>query len=71
MQSPTVQDTFWCVQGLISCTGVTWEMGHFSQTLQVVCATKDLMYMWQSCVEIEIYSIAYFDHIAAFKMPYH
>ena len=25
------------------------------------------MYMWQSRVEIEAYSVAYFDHIAAFK----
>ena len=27
-------------------------------------------HMWQSRVEIEGYSIAYFDHIAAFKAPY-
>ena len=26
--------------------------------------------MWQSRVEIEDYSVAYFDHIAAFKAPY-
>jgi len=25
------------------------------------------MYMWQSWVEIEHYSIAYFDHIAVFE----
>ena len=28
------------------------------------------MYMWQSRVEIEGYSVAYFDRIAAFKAPY-
>ena len=29
------------------------------------------IYMWQSCIEIEGYSIAYFDHIAAvFEVPY-
>ena len=27
-------------------------------------------YMWQSRVEIEGYSVAYFDRIAAFKAPY-
>ena len=27
--------------------------------------------MWQSRVEIEGYSIAYFDHIAVFEVPYH
>ena len=27
--------------------------------------------MWQSHVEIEDYSVAYFDRIAAFKVPYH
>ena len=26
--------------------------------------------MWQSRVEIEGYSVAYFDHIAAFEVPY-
>ena len=26
--------------------------------------------MWQSRVEIEGYSVAYFDHIAAFDVPY-
>ena len=28
-------------------------------------------YMWQSHVEIESYSVAYFDCIAAFEAPYH
>ena len=28
-------------------------------------------HMWQSCVEIEDYSIAYFDRIAAFEALYH
>ena len=28
------------------------------------------IHMWQSRVEIEDYSVAYFDHIAAFKVPY-
>ena len=27
--------------------------------------------MWQSRVEIEGYSVAYFDRIAAFEAPYH
>ena len=27
--------------------------------------------MWQSRVEIEGYSVAYFDHIAVFEAPYH
>ena len=27
-------------------------------------------YMWQSCVEIEGYSVAYFDRIVAFEAPY-
>ena len=26
--------------------------------------------MWQSCVEIEGYSVMYFDRIAAFEAPY-
>ena len=29
------------------------------------------VHMWQSHVEIEGYSIAYFDHIAAFEVPYY
>ena len=29
------------------------------------------IHMWQSHVEIEGYSVAYFDRIAAFKAPYH
>ena len=29
-----------------------------------------ILYMWQSRVEIEGYSVAYFDRIAAFKAPY-
>ena len=29
------------------------------------------MYMCESCVEIEDYSVAYFICIAAFKAPYH
>ena len=33
-----------------------------------ICKTKE--HMWQSRVEIESYSVAYFDHIAAFKAPY-
>ena len=28
------------------------------------------IYMWQSCVEIEGYSVAYFDCITALKAPY-
>ena len=28
------------------------------------------IYMWQSRVEIEGYSVAYFDRIAAFEAPY-
>ena len=28
------------------------------------------LYMWQSRVEIEGYSVAYFERIAAFKAPY-
>ena len=28
------------------------------------------VYMWQSCVEIEGYSVTYFDCIAAFKVLY-
>ena len=27
-------------------------------------------YMWQSRVEIDDYSVAYFDHIAVFEAPY-
>ena len=27
--------------------------------------------MWQSRVEIEVYSVAYFDRNAAFEVPYH
>ena len=29
-----------------------------------------VIYMWQSCVEIEGYSVAYFDRIAAFEVLY-
>ena len=28
------------------------------------------LYMWQSCVEIEGYFVAYFDRIAVFEAPY-
>ena len=28
-----------------------------------------IAHMWQSCVEIEGYSVAYFNRIAAFKAP--
>ena len=28
-------------------------------------------YMWQSRVEIEGYSVVYFNRIAAFEVPYH
>ena len=31
----------------------------------------DKMHMWQSCVEIKGYSVAYFDRIAAFEVLYH
>ena len=27
-------------------------------------------YMWQSCVEIEGYSVTYFEHITEFEVPY-
>ena len=33
------------------------------------CVTVDLQ-MWQSRVEIEGYSVAYFDRIAAFEEPF-
>ena len=29
-----------------------------------------IKHMWQSCVEIEGYSVAYFDRIADFEAPY-
>ena len=29
-----------------------------------------IVYMWQSRVEIEGYSVMYFDRIAAFEVPY-
>ena len=32
---------------------------------------SDVCHMWQSRVEIEGYSVAYFDCIAAFEAPYH
>ena len=32
---------------------------------------RDGMDMWQSRVETEGYSVAYFDRIAAFEAPYH
>ena len=39
-------------------------------TNSTVCVNQDLLCMWQSRVEIEGYSVAYFDRIAAFKAPY-
>ena len=30
-----------------------------------------VQYMWQSRVEIDGYSVAYFDRIAALEAPYH
>ena len=39
----------------------------FYENLQVF---YENLQVWQSCVEIEGYSIAYFDHIAAFEAPY-
>ena len=36
-----------------------------------VCVLRSVVYhIWQSRVEIESYSIAYFDRVAAFKAPY-
>ena len=29
-----------------------------------------LLYVWKSRVEIKVYSVAYFDRIAAFEAPY-
>ena len=36
----------------------------------VINIVVDHINMWQSRVEIEGYSVAYFDRIAAFKAPY-
>ena len=45
-------------------TGVNVSEPH---TSELNC---DFTYMWQSCVEIEDYSIMYFNCITAFKAPY-
>ena len=34
------------------------------------CGQQNTVYMWQSRVEIEGYSVTYFDCIAAFKVLY-
>ena len=36
----------------------------------VACWLANYLHMWQSRVEIEGYSVTYFDRIAAFKAPY-
>ena len=43
---------------------------HFHATRLTVIAHIVHIHMLQSRVEIEDYSIAYFDHIAEFKVPY-
>ena len=35
-----------------------------------MCACMYVYHMWQSRVELEGYSVAYFDRIAAFEAPY-
>ena len=35
------------------------------------CIIYTVLHMWQSCVEIEGYSVAYFKRIAVFEAPYH
>ena len=40
------------------------------QTVPCVGRGPQILHMWQSCVEIEGYSVEYFDCIAAFEAPY-
>ena len=51
----------------VSSVAVYAQPPNFMLKVTRSCIIK---YMWQSCVEIEGYSIAYFDHIAAFEAPY-
>ena len=55
-----------CVQACMSC-------GYYAVAVAVFDPWVKLKWredMWQSCVEIEYYSVAYFDRITAFKMLY-
>ena len=49
------------------------DMHRVSECLTVLyrCVVYQSTYMWQFRVEIEGYSVAYFDRIAAFEAPYH
>ena len=61
--------------------GKHWRSGpqhfvdHFNSDIQTIDTlmvwTINQLQLWQSRVEIEHYSVTYFDHIAAFKAPYH
>ena len=49
-----------------------WEGGTCTwPIIDFLVYLSNLLYMWQSRVEIEGYSVAYFDRIAAFEAPYH
>ena len=58
------------------CDGITFDFtrdchiytGH--HILHPITCILHPIYMWQSHVEVEGYSVAYFDHIAAFEAPY-
>ena len=46
-------------------------MFEYYMYMYVYVAVPDRTQMWQSRVEIEDYSITYFDHIGVFEVPYH
>ena len=59
----SISDTSQC-EWMKNCTGT-----YMAVPSTLFCYIH--MYMWQSCVEIEGYSVLYFDRIAAFEVPYH
>ena len=49
-----------------SCDKLFQSLTHFSYGLNLVSATQHIQHMWQSQIEIEYYSVAYFERIAEF-----
>ena len=45
----------------------SWATGN---VVKLVCPRCNSIHVWQSCVEIDGYSVMYFDRIAVFEVPY-
>ena len=70
---PTVAcDFLWYVTRDAAVGQSLWMMltSKFIARFFVRCVTCGTSYLWQSCVEMKGYSVAYFDRIIAFEAPY-